>query len=216
MNQYYSEFSGYLISEDREKCIGFVLSMLNSNAVNIVTLYEEILTPALNSMVCKAGDNHVCIWEEHIRSSIIRTIIECCYPYILRQKTALEGKVPKIAVICPDGEYHELGARMAADFFTLCGYNSIFIGGSTPKDEFINAINYLDLDCIAISVTNSYNLVAAKNTIDRIKAVCSKPVKIYAGGSAFKTQPELYKKIGADLLVNSFEDIKKTTDMLEA
>lgn len=215
MNKYYKEFYDLLETENREQCIEFVMSKLTEKQLDIVTLYEDILKPALNNMECRLDEKDMCIWKEHIRSSIIRSVIECSYPFVLKEKNEKLANIDnienlkKIAIICPDGEYHELGARMVSDFFMLCGYNSLFIGGSTPKEEFISVIDYLDLKFIAISVTNPYNLVAAKRTIQQIREKCKGNIKVIVGGNAFTNKPEMYKDVGADIYLDTFKDIKK-------
>ena len=213
MNNLYEEFVKYLENKDKEGALNFVLELLDSSKVNIPVLYTEILAPSLNNMSCDIEKKGICIWEEHIRSSIIRTIIECCYPYVAKESKESKQKQESVIVVCPAEEYHELGARMASDFFTICGYNSIFIGSNTPQKDFIKAIDAFNPKYIAISVTNYYNLVSAKKMISRIKEkTLNKEVKILVGGYAYLENPDLYKESGADFQVNSFEDIENITN----
>ena len=153
----------------------------------------------------------MCIWKEHVRSSIIRTILENCYPYIIKfkQKSNNTSVKKTVSVLCPDGEYHEIGARMISDFFTLSGYESTYVGSSLPKEDFIEAINEIKPNIVAISITNYYNLVAAKKTIHSLKLKVNYPLIIVVGGTAFENNPTAYKEIGADKLLSNFEDIKK-------
>lgn len=207
MKLIYDNFIKFLYQEDKENSVNFILDKVKNNEIHIVSLYTEVLTPALNNIDCT--DSNFCIWKEHVRSSIIRTIIECCYPYVIKERNE-KYKLKtnkKVLVLCPSEEYHELGARMSADFFTLLGYNCIFIGGNTPKEDFLKAINSFSPNYIAISVTNYFNLVAAKKSIDLIKEVAKTPPTILVGGNAFKNNSMAYKKVGADLYINSFEDI---------
>jgi methanogenic corrinoid protein MtbC1 len=186
------------------------LSYLEEKKIDIVTLYTNILAPSLNNMKCNIEEGGVCIWKEHVRSSTIRTVIECCYPYVIREKNELYKDVNhgKVIVICPSEEYHEIGARMVSDFFTLSGFETIFVGSNTPKDEFIKAIDYINPKYLAISVTNYYNLVGVKATIDKIRTSSNNKLIILVGGHAFKNNPEAVKKIGADRFIDNFNDIK--------
>jgi MerR family transcriptional regulator, light-induced transcriptional regulator len=209
MHRFYSEFMEYLEAENREASLNFVLSKLENKEIDIVTLYTEILAPSLNNM--KPGENHTTfIWREHVRSSIIRTIIENCYTYVIKErdeKYKLKiGK--KVAVVCPSEEYHEIGARMVTDFFTLLGYDSTFVGSNTPKDEFVEALKVINLDYIALSISNHYNLVAARKAIEKIKESNSR-VKIIVGGNALKDMETRYKSLKADMYIETFEDIMK-------
>lgn len=210
MSKYLDEFLIPFGKGDKQGCVEFVLDKLSKGEVSVLSLYEDILKPALNDQVCDLKEKKLCVWKEHIRSAIVRTIIENCYSYVLREKANI-GKAQKgmVAVICPDGEYHELGALMVSDYFTLCGYQSIFIGSSTPKEDFLDVIDEIKPDFIAVSVTNYYNLVSAKKTIGSIRAKSKHKVKIVVGGNAFLNNPEVYREIGADALVNTYDEVCK-------
>jgi len=210
MDKMYTELLDVLENEDRYACIKFVTDALASNKIGIVDMYQKILGPAMNKLECKLGEQKLCIWKEHVRSSIVRSVIECCYPFVIKERDSMSpgAKKGKAIVFCPDGEYHEIGARMVSDFFTMSGFESIFIGSSTPKEEFINILDVLEPTYIAISVTNYYNLVSAKRTISEIRKSAKKDLKIVVGGNAFIKNPQAYKEIGADAIINTFEDIK--------
>ena len=97
-------------------------------------------------------------------------MIENCYPFVVHERdqkyhSPARGKV---IVVCPTEELHEIGARMVVDFFTLCGYTTTFIGANTPQDEIVSAIQVLKPVYIAISITNYYNLIAARNAVELI------------------------------------------------
>ena len=209
MNVIHKEFLQYLENEDKEGALNYIIQLLDDGKVNIPTLYAEILAPSLNNMNCNVKRKEICIWKEHVRSSIIRTIIECCYPYVAKESKSKVQKNEKVIIVCPSEEFHELGARMAADFFTICGYNSIFVGSNTPQNDFINAVDVINPKYIVISVSNYYNLVFAKKVISKIREkTLNKDFKIIVGGYAFKENPEVYKEIGADFQVNSYEEIE--------
>ena len=97
---------------------------------------------------------------------------------------------------------------MVADFFMLLGHQVTYVGGNTPKEDFVLAIKNINPDVVAISVSNNFNIVAAKDTIELIKTLVTK-FKIIVGGSAFELNKEAYKQIGADYQAKTFEDIKR-------
>ena len=208
----YDEFLELLESENKPKAVQYVLDLLNRGDVDINTLYSHILTPALNQMQCRLDDKKICIWKEHVRSGIVRTIVECCYPYVLKERSQNGLSLNKTAVIiCPPEEYHELGARMAADYFTLCGWNAIFVGSNTPYDDFYNAADVIRPDIIAVSITNYYTLVVSKKIIADLKTLLGQSVKIAAGGYAVRESSGNFDTLGADYRIQTFEDIKRLT-----
>ena len=211
MDPIFDKFIKLLEQENKEESLNFIMEKLASGEVDIVTLYTDILAPSLNKMKCE-GPEEYCIWKEHVRSSIKRTIIENCYPYVIKERDEKYGGTragEKVMVICPPEELHEIGPRMVADFFTLLGFDVTFVGANTPKLSFLSAIEDLKPKYVAVSVSNYYNLIAAEKTISAIREGTHGRVKIIAGGCAFDNNPEAYKKIGADFLMHTFKDLKK-------
>lgn len=210
MEKYYIEFMKLLEEENRYDCVNYAINLLKEKKVNIVQLYEEIIKPSIQNITCKVSEKNMCVWQEHVRSAIVRTVIESCYTYVIEERNT--NKVvtnKKVVVLCPEEEYHDIGARMISDFFTILGYESIFVGSNTPKEDFLAAVEFIKPDIIAISVTNYYNLVAAKVAVQNIKSKIKNDIKIIAGGSAFASNKDAHNIIGADYTVETYADIKK-------
>jgi MerR family transcriptional regulator, light-induced transcriptional regulator len=101
---------------------------------------------------------------------------------------------------------------MVADFFTLCGCNVLFVGANTPAEDIVNAIKYSAPEFVAVSITSYYNLVAAKSVIEKITGL--RPglsFKVILGGQACKRNTTVCRQMGADLILDSFDDIRRLT-----
>lgn len=212
----YCEFRALLDAEDKEGCVRFALSRLDAGELDIVDLYEGILTRGAREQYCTIRERSLCIWEEHARTAIIRTVLECCFPYLMKVRRSRLGKESRgpVLVVCPPEEYHELGARMAADFFTLCGFDVTFVGANTPQEDIVEAVGALQPVYVGVSVTNSYSLVAARQTIQHLIEVRSRTggtFKIPVGGDAFVRNPGMVKELGADMLANGYAEIQALT-----
>jgi methanogenic corrinoid protein MtbC1 len=210
MDELYERFKYLLEVENKSEAVSFSISLIKERKIGIVEFYEQILARAMNTIECHNDERNLCIWKEHIRSGIARTIIESLYPFVLEEKKASFSAAPakKIAILCPDGEYHDMGARIASDYFTLLNWEAVFVGSSTPDEEFIKIADQLSLDAIAISVTNPYNLFAARKTVDLIRNKLGNNIKVFAGGSAFEKDIKNERKIDVDGYVFCFEDLK--------
>ncbi len=192
--------------QNKAQAVTFCLDALEQGKVTIAELYESVLAPALNRIIVTHSIEDDMIWREHMMSSIVRSIVETCYPYVLteREQKALQTD-ETVLVLCPKQEEHEIGARMVADFFTIWGYNTVYIGANTPEKTVLKAAETLKPRYIALSVSNYYNMFAAKDLITTIQA--HNPVTVLVGGQAFAKNPEAVKTIGAGALLKSFDDI---------
>ncbi|NTV90212.1 MAG: cobalamin B12-binding domain-containing protein [Clostridiales bacterium] len=210
LNQYRAQLITYMEAFDRDNSVSYALSLLADGKVSIPDLYEGILTPVLNSISVSRASEDEAIWKEHVMTGIVRTIVECAYPFVLKQrKPFAEGKKQvRVIILCPEEEYHELGARMGADFYELNGFEVFFIGCNTPKENFISAYNALKPEIIAISITNYLNLISLKQIIEEIRGKIGNEVKVLLSGSAFASTRKTAKDFGATALVGSYAEIE--------
>lgn len=209
MNQISLKFSQILSQENKEEAVKFILDQLRNQTIDVIELYTDVLTPALNNLQCEE-ERTICIWKEHVKTAIVRTIVECSYPYIIAKREEKQPGDRGVAVVlCPPEEYHELGARMVSDFLTVCGCNSIFVGGNTPYQDFYHAVHRIRPNIVAISVSDYYNLVATKHMIEELRLKLDYPVTIVVGGHAFNGRTEQASVVGADYFAQTFEDIEK-------
>lgn len=209
MNILYQSILEALQQENKEKALTLSLEALDQEKLSVADLYQEILTPALAHVVEEYRSEKELIWREHVRSGIVRTIVECCYPRILEEKKKIEHLDKTVLVICPDLEDHEIGARMAADFYELAGYDTFFTGARTPLKTAIQAVRQIRPYYVVISVTNFYNFVSVKRTVDSLRKQADYPLIVITGGRAVQANPDVQAFIGADLELHTFEEIKQ-------
>jgi len=214
MHPFYKDFLEHLQQADKEWCVDRVMHILSTGGIDIATLYNDILTPALNGVELGPIDEGLSIWKEHERTAIVRTVIENCYPFVVKERRKKFGSSvgEKVVLFCPTEELHEMGARIVADFFTLCGFEVTFIGANTPLGDILIGIESVKPRYVALSVTNHYNLVAAGKAIERIVKLrkdAGIDFKIIVGGRAFERNKDLAHQMGVDMHLSSLEDISK-------
>lgn len=201
----FEEFYRSFEALDQERCIQLSYDALSNESISIEDLYEDVLRKSLSFLTDKESDPTHKIWKEHIQSAIVRTIIEMAYPFVLKQRKLNLNK--KAAIVCPDGEQHELGARMVSDYLRLLGYETYFVGRDTPRLEFLDMIKTLDLDVVAISVTNYYNLSKALQTVVDVKEHFPE-VTLVAGGRGLDANSEVLVKHDV-MITHDLDDLKR-------
>lgn len=204
MEDFRRQFQALIQANDKLGCIHFAVKGIEENLFSVIELYETIMTPTLQEVGNEVEDEILRVWQEHVYSAIVRSVIENCYP-LLQRESSCSGKA---MVFCPIDELHEIGARMVCDYFELLGLQAYFVGSNTPKDDFINAIKFIKPDYVAISVSNFYHLSALQELIQMIKVQCP-TVKIIVGGSVFAGKEKLATDMGATAYASSYASLKE-------
>ncbi|WP_422485472.1 cobalamin B12-binding domain-containing protein [Gudongella sp. DL1XJH-153] len=207
MDKFYNEFMELFSLNRMDDCVVSAMEEVQSGRITIPVLYEKILVPALYSIDDCPESDPGCIWDEHVKTSIIRTIIEVLYPIVIDLGGKAEKTGDKIVLTCPEKEYHEVGLRMMSDFFQINGYQVIYIGSNTPRDQVWQAIRTEKPNYVGISVTDYYLLFEAKRIVEKIKTECVKDIKIILGGQAFRNNPHTIEEIGGDIYIQDYNDV---------
>ena len=200
--------AGYLENEDRQNAHKTCMDALASGKTTVRELYENILASAFDRIGSDEERESETIWREHVMSGIVRGIVESAFPYVMKEREekglACEEQV---LVVCPAGEDHELGARMAADLFLIWGYKTMFIGANTPEKTLFDAIARTSPRYLCLSVTNDFNLFATRRLISDVRTRFGNALVILAGGRAVAGNGNVLSEIGADRYVGGYEDI---------
>ena len=212
MNRHFFSFMEHFEKKDKDACVEFILKGLDEGLFTLPQLYEEILTPALFTIDECQNEDEGCIWNEHVKTGIVKTIIDAIYPKVIDIKRMTAPLGIKILLACPEMELHDVGLRMMADLFAMEGYEPIFVGANTPRDQVSIAIQIEKPKYVAISVTDHYHLSEAKKLIEHIRSSHGSSIAIILGGRAIKNNQELFNTLDGDLFMDSYADIIKLRD----
>jgi methanogenic corrinoid protein MtbC1 len=213
----YVQYSTALARMDKPVCVQLVLAAVSGGSIGLEDLYQGVLAKALNELSESELGQPDAIWREHVRSEITRTVIECCYPAVVAAVNAREqgkpaedrmvGAKKRVMIVLPSEEFHELGARMGADFFQLAGFETLFVGANTPTESILNGVGYFQPDYVDLHVVNYYNLFKAKDLLGQIRRQYPK-VRLLASGGAFSGEAGQLERFGPVCLVRSLADIE--------
>ena len=136
-------------------------------------------------------------------------IMSQMYPYIFNS----EKKGLRMVATCVGGELHEIGLRMVTDFFEMAGWDTYYLGASTPTKSIIETIESYNANILAVSAAMTFHINATKDLISEIKtSEASKNVHILVGGRPFNLPPDLWKQVNAN---GYAKDAQKAIDTAE-
>ena len=180
----YQAVAAALADHDKTTAVRTAVEAVTSGAVSIPELYRDVLTRILADTGAAWQTGRVAIWEEHLASSTVRTIVEILYPGVIKAKAAVAPAGRSVLLACPPQEGHDLGLRMVSDRFDMAGWATYFLGPDTPVAEIADAARRLGVDAVVMSTSTHFHRLAVRHAVDALKKELPE-TDIWVGGPAF-------------------------------
>jgi len=139
--------------------------------------------------------NRISVAQEHYCTAATQLIMSSLYPRIF--SSTKTGRT--LVAVCVEGDLHEIGARIVADFFEMEGWDTFYLGANTPTRGVVEAVIRHAADVLGISATMTFHVRAVAEVIRTVRAseACRR-VRILVGGYPFNVDRELWRRVGAD------------------
>lgn len=179
-----AELVSRLRAHDKHGAVAVALTAVRDGGISIPDLYVDVLGPALVDIGAGWQQGRVAVWEEHLASAAVRTIVEALYPEVERLHAALPPAGRTALLACPPEEAHDLGLRMLADRLALAGWTVYYLGPDTPAAEVIDAARRLGVDTLLLSSSTHYHRLRLREFVvglaEALPGVC-----VGVGGPGF-------------------------------
>jgi methanogenic corrinoid protein MtbC1 len=183
-----------LLRGERHIACKLILDAAQSG-IAVRDLYLQVFQPTQYEIGRLWQVNQISVAQEHYCTAAAQLIMSQLYPYVFG------GEKTRGALVaaCVSGELHEVGVRMVSDFFEMDGWRTYYLGANMPMAAVVQAVVQHQADVLAISATITYHARAVESLILAVRRTpeCGR-VKILVGGYPFKTDPGLWRMIGAD------------------
>ena len=187
-------FLSLLLHGDGRGCLKLIDQSIQTPD-ELKKFYLDIVWPSLYTIGKLWETDQISVAEEHLATAIVGRVMAALYPRFM-QVPISRGRA--LVSACPN-EFHEVGARMVADFLELDGWDVTFLGANTPASEIVSILKRQKSFFIALSVATIFNLDKARQLIELIRADAElSGIKILIGGLAFQEMTDLWQQLGAD------------------
>lgn len=154
---------------------------------------RDLVQPALDGVGDLWERGEIGVAEEHLATALVsRTFL---------MRAACEQApplgAPRLVLTCLAGEFHELGARLAAEIGRREGWQVELLGANVPRDSALEYIALRKPEAVGLSLSLAGHVAEAAAMVRRIRTVTPLS-KILAGGVAFRRDPALSDLTGAD------------------
>lgn len=161
--------------------------------------YLEVLQPAMYEIGRRWQTGEISVAQEHLATAIAGRVMASFYVRFLNRRPTKGSAV----ITASPNEFHELGARMIADFLELDGWDTAFLGADTPTDELIRLLRARPHDLLGVSVTMPFNLDKVAELVRKVRAVPElSTLKIMVGGNAFHMAEDIQNTLQVDGYAN--------------
>ncbi|HET9957006.1 MAG TPA: cobalamin-dependent protein [Polyangiaceae bacterium] len=159
-------------------------------AVVMEALHQGMTVPKIHLEIVQAAQyeigrlwetNSISIAVEHQATAISQLALSNLYDRLPRAPT--KGK--RVLLACVEGELHDMGSRIAADFLEMDGFEVRLLGANVPAVSLAERVEHYRPHLVALSATMTFHLPALESAIAHIRASNQRNVPILVGGRAF-------------------------------
>jgi methanogenic corrinoid protein MtbC1 len=179
----------------------------------VAEIYRTVFERTLKEIGLMWMQDKLDVAMEHYFSASTQLIMSQLYPYITA--AAREKKQAVCVALSVCGEFHDIGARMVADFLEMDGWKTFFLGGNLCNDDIVKTVVDHRPEAVVLSATMFFNVESTARAVRAIRhaEVPEVPI-ILVGGRPFNQNPELWKKVDADGFARNPEQAVKLANHL--
>jgi len=159
------------------------------------SVYLEVIQAAQHEIGRLWQEKRLTVAQEHVATDISRWAVAQLQPHLPSQPS--NGK--RVVVACVEGELHDLGARMVADFLEMAGFDVNYLGANVPAESLAELVRERRPDLLALSATASPHVAALRRAIVAVRGVAGDRIPIAAGGQVFLRKRGLGRRLGVDI-----------------
>lgn len=179
------------LAGDAAEALRLAMEQGLSAGVSAAELELRMILPAQHEVGRLWQENRISVAQEHLATSISQLVMSHLYAHLPRPQP--NGR--RVLVACVEGEMHDLGARMGADFLEMSGFDVRFMGANVPAERLCAAVREHKPDLLGLSATVSVHWPALADAVAKVRTVAPM-LPIVIGGAFIDSTPGLSERLG--------------------
>ncbi|BCS30821.1 hypothetical protein TBR22_A00210 [Luteitalea sp. TBR-22] len=151
---------------DRRRAVRLLMEQGLDTGLSATDLLLRVITPAQREIGRLWEANAVSVADEHVATAISQLAMSHLYGRALPTDIRREH----VLVACVDGEWHDMGARVAADVLEHHGFSVRLLGPSVPVDALLERVASEAPDIVLLSMTMDVHAPALTTAVRALKA----------------------------------------------
>jgi MerR family transcriptional regulator, light-induced transcriptional regulator len=177
-----------------------------SVALSFPVLLDQFVGPLLEKIGAMWHNGELRIADEHRASAIIRNFLGAYVKSDIRTSGAR-----CLISTTPTGQFHELGALMAALSASTMGWRSIFLGPNLPAEEIAGALKANKASVLALSIIYPSDDPYLGSELAHLRRLVGEDIRIFVGGRAAGNYASFIRDISGIYILN-LDELRKHLD----
>lgn len=179
------------LAGERAQALAVIAEAL-AGGMSVPEVHLEVVQAAQYEIGRLWENNEISIAVEHQATAISQLVLASLYDRLPRGRA--NGK--RVLLACVEGELHDMGSRIVADFLEMGGFQVRLLGASVPALSLAERVQSYAPDLLALSATMTFHLRALEDAIEQVRATAhGRAVPILVGGRAFSWAHEAASKL---------------------
>jgi methanogenic corrinoid protein MtbC1 len=158
--------------------------------ISVKDIYWHVFQPSQYEIGRLWQLNRITLAQERHCAAAMQLTMSQFYPHLF----ATGKGAGTLIATCLAGDGQEIGLRKVAEFFELEGWNTFYLGTSSPRQAMDETVIQCQAQVLAVSPTIAYPLHAVVDLIRKVRASpACQSVKILVGGYPFRLAPEFWR-----------------------
>lgn len=168
--------------------------------------FEEIVIPLLYRIGILWQTGTINSAQEHFVTNIIKNTI------IVHSQLLKEPKIkaPLILYFLPESEFHEIGLLFYAYVGKKLGFNTMYLGQSTPVDSVIQAAKKIKPKAVFTSISTNLSIINLQDFYKNLQKESSNCLLFVSGSKANQDRINIPKEVHIISDSETFIEITKT------
>ena len=183
-----------LLRMDREEARGEIRRALEAG-IPLKALYLDVLAATQHEIGRLWALGQVSVAQEHYCTAVSQVVMAA----LAERAFAAPRNGRTLLATCVEGNLHEFGLRMVADFFEMAGWKTVYLGAGLPDACLAEAVAASRASVVALSASLDLHLPAVRRAITALREDArTHCVHVLVGGIPFAADPDLWRRVGAD------------------
>lgn len=180
------------LAGDRARALSLVMDEGVSRGIGALELHLEVIQAAQHEIGRLWQENRISIAQEHVATAISQLVLSHLYGHLPR----VTPHGHKVLIACVEGELHDMGPRIAADFLEASGFDVRFLGASVPTQSLVLMAEKESPSLVALSASLTFNLPALRAAVAALRKRFGALLPIAVGGHAVAWSPGIEEELG--------------------